>query len=438
MDLVYEFLVNKIKLNKDSKIVIGVSTGPDSMCLLNILLNLQEKLKFKIIVAHVNHKKRVESDEEEQFLEDYCFKKNLVFEKMILDNKYKGNFEAYARKERYKFFEELINKHQANILMTAHHGDDLVETILMKLTRGSNLKGYQGISLITKKNNYQIIRPLLYVTKDDINKYLCDNNIPFFIDKTNNCDDYTRNRYRHHVLNFLKSENRDVHLKFLKFENRLEEANNYIEKNTLIAYNNCYRDGSLNINLFLENDLFIRRLIIEKIFSNLYEDLSFLTDKHVDLVINLINESKSNIEIDLPKGIRVIKEYGLVKFKNTKKEIKNYKIELKNGLILENGMQFIIYNGDSNGNDTMHINSKDVSLPLYVRNRKPGDVIALKGNGHKKVKDIFIDCKIEKDERDSYPIVVDSKDEIIWIPKLKKSKYDVQNRENCDIIFKCL
>ena len=161
MDLVYEFLVNKIKLNKDSKIVIGVSTGPDSMCLLNILLNLQEKLKFKIIVAHVNHKKRVESDEEEQFLEDYCFKKNLVFEKMILDNKYKGNFEAYARKERYKFFEELMNKHQANILMTAHHGDDLVETILMRLTRGSNLKGYQGISLITKKNNYQIIRPLL-------------------------------------------------------------------------------------------------------------------------------------------------------------------------------------------------------------------------------------------------------------------------------------
>ena len=113
-------------------------------------------------------------------------------------------------------------------------------------------------------------------------------------------------------------------------------------------------------------------------------------------------------------------------------------MELKNGLILENGMQFIIYNGDFNGNDTMHINSKDVSLPLYVRNRKPGDVIFLKGNGHKKVKDIFIDCKVSKEERDSYPIVVDSKDEIIWIPKLKKSKYDVQKRENCDIIFKCL
>ena len=438
MDLVYEFLINKIKLTKDSKIVIGVSTGPDSMCLLNILLNLQEKLKFLIIVAHVNHKKRVESDEEEQFLEDYCRKKNLILEKMILDNKYKGNFEAYARKERYSFFEELMHKYQANILMTAHHGDDLVETILMKLTRGSNLKGYQGISLITKKNNYQIIRPLLYVTKDDINKYLNDNNIPFFIDKTNNYDDYTRNRYRHHVLKFLKNENKDVHLKFLKFENRLEEANNYIEKNTLIAYNNCYRDGCLNSNLFLQNDLFIRRLIIEKIFSSLYDDLSFVTDKHVDLVINLINESKSNIEINLPKGIRVIKEYGLVKFKNTKSEIINYKIELKDGLTLENGMQFIIYSGDSNGNDTMHINSKDVSLPLYVRNRKLGDIIALKGNGHKKVKDIFIDCKVSKDERDSYPIVVDSKDEIIWIPKLKKSKYDVQNRENCDIIFKCL
>ena len=83
MDLVYEFLVNKIKLNKDSKIVIGVSTGPDSMCLLNILLNLQEKSKFKIIVAHVNHKKRVESDEEEHLLEHSCKTRHTIFEKYI-------------------------------------------------------------------------------------------------------------------------------------------------------------------------------------------------------------------------------------------------------------------------------------------------------------------------------------------------------------------
>ena len=116
----------------------------------------------------------------------------------------------------------------------------------------------------------------------------------------------------------------------------------------------------------------------------------------------------------------------------------DYKYELKDGLVLENGFKFTTNVLLENGNDTLHINSSDVKMPLYVRNRKDGDFIELKGSGKRKIKDIFIDYKIKKEERDNYPIVVDSLDRVIWIPKLKKSKYDVQNRELCDIIFKCL
>ena len=163
MDLVYNFL-KSLDLN-NSKIVLGVSSGPDSMCLLNILSDLKEKYNLEIIVAHVNHKKRVESDEEEHFLEDYCKTRHIIFEKYILNDYQKGNFESFARNKRYEFFTKLVNKYQANYLMTAHHGDDLIETILMRLVRGSNLKGYQGISLITNCSNYKLVRPLLYVNK---------------------------------------------------------------------------------------------------------------------------------------------------------------------------------------------------------------------------------------------------------------------------------
>ena len=102
-------------------------------------------------------------------------------------------------------------------------------------------------------------------------------------------------------------------------------------------------------------------------------------------------------------------------------------------------MQFIKYNGKENGNDTLHLESSMIELPLYVRNKHDGDVIELKGtSGVKKVSDIFIDKKISREDRKNYPVLVDSNDKVIWVPKLKKSKFDSPNREKCDIIFKCL
>ncbi len=435
MDLVYDF-IKKLNLTKTQKIVIGVSSGPDSMCLLDILRCFQKEIGFSIIVAHINHKVRCESDEEEKFLKNYCNLHDIIFESTSLTNYKKGNFESFARKFRYDFFKNLINKYQASYLMTAHHGDDLIETILMKLTRGSNLKGYQGISLISNYQNYKIVRPLLFVTKDDILKYLISNSIPYRNDYTNDLDDYTRNRYRHYILSFLKKENKDVHLKFLKFEQSLEESNNYLNKVMLNAYNNCYNDNTLKINKFLENDLLIQKLIIENIFNNLYLDLSNISFKHVDLIFSLINNSRTGLSINLPSNIIVVKEYGYLKFL-LKKNRNDYKVLLSDGLVV-NEMKFITLNKLENGNDTLHLSSKSVKLPLYVRNRKNGDYIELKGSGRKKIKDIFIDCKISREIRDSYPLVVDSNDTIVWIPKLKKSKYDCENADLCDIIFKCL
>ena len=121
-------------------VVIGVSAGPDSMCLLDLL----QKKTNKIVVCHINHNVRKESIEEQKYIENYCKKHNLILETMTIDNYKENNFENEARKKRYAFYEKILKKYKSHTLLLAHHGDDLIETILMKIVRGSNIEGYPG------------------------------------------------------------------------------------------------------------------------------------------------------------------------------------------------------------------------------------------------------------------------------------------------------
>jgi len=186
----------------NNPVVVGVSSGPDSMCLLNLL----EQKTNKLVVCHINHNVRKESTTEEEYLKDYCQKHNLIFESMKITEYKETNFENEARKKRYNFYEEILSKYHSTKLFLAHHGDDQIETILMKIVRGSNLEGYAGIKEISKVKNYQIIRPLLKVTKEDIINYNKSHNITYFIDSSNTNTDYTRNRYRQKILPLLKEE----------------------------------------------------------------------------------------------------------------------------------------------------------------------------------------------------------------------------------------
>ena len=438
MDGVFNYLEKDINIKKDDIVVVGVSAGPDSMFLLYILIELRKKIGFDIIVSHINHNVRSESREEEEFLKKYCLDNKVEFCSMKIEHYNKENFHAYARNIRYNFYRKLVDKYHANYLMTAHHGDDLMETILMRLVRGSNLKGYEGIQSISNFMGIKLVRPLLSLTKDEIKKLDDDLNIPYRIDKSNESDKYTRNRYRKYILPFLKSEKRDVHLKFLKFSNLLNMIDNHLSIEVEEVYNKVYKDNKLDIVLFNEYDILIKNMVIEKILSEKYLDLSNITDKHVELIINLIDLNKTGSSINLPNNMRCIIEYNYLVFED-EKESKDYYLELKDGLVIPNGMKFISLKTKEFGNDTLHLDSSMVKLPLYVRNKRDGDFIELKGtNGHKKVSDIFIDCKVERKDRENYPVVVDSDNKIIWVPKLKKSKYDDKFNQLCDIIIKCL
>ena len=179
MKKVIEFLKNN--LNKNTSLVVACSGGPDSMCLLDLVTKLKDELNLNIIVAHVNHKLRSESEEEAKMVESYSKDNNLIFELLEITDYINGNFtEEDARKRRYKFFNEVIDKYHATTLLTAHHGDDLIETILMRLTRGSNLSGYIGIKEISQNEKYKTLRPLLSVTKDEIINYLKEKKIVMY------------------------------------------------------------------------------------------------------------------------------------------------------------------------------------------------------------------------------------------------------------------
>lgn len=416
-------------------IVVGVSAGPDSMALLHYL---HTNTNYNIICAHINHNVRKQSIEEEQYLKEYCQHNSITFESYTIKEYKEKNFENEARIYRYNFYEKILNKYKTNYLFLAHHADDLIETILMKIVRGSNLEGYAGIKEISKKNNYYIIRPLLNYTKDEILNYNKKNNIKYYIDNTNKDNKYTRNRFKNNLLPLLKEEDKNIHKKFYKFSKTLLEYNEYIDKQVNKVIKKVYNNKEIDIKGFNKLDKIIGERIINNVLEDNYgDDLLLITDKHVENIYKLMESNKPNLSIHLPNNIIAKKNYNKFKLEKNKK-YNDYDIEITDYVELPNGKKIEkIEKTTSNSNYVIKINSEDISLPLRVRNKHTGDKISIKGlNGSKKVKDIFINEKIDLDSRKIYPIVVDSNDKIIWIPGLKKSKFDKQNTEKYDIILK--
>ena len=428
-------IIKVINNLNDNYLIIGVSAGPDSMALLHIVSTNTNK---NIVCVHINHNVRKESNKEELYLKEYCKNNNIIFESIKINAWQEANFENEARKKRYNFYEKILEKYQSHTLLLAHHGDDLIETILMKIIRGSNLEGYAGIKMYSKQKNYTIVRPLLYTTKDEIIKYNELHNIKYFIDKTNENEKYTRNRYRKNILPLLKKEDSLVHLKFLNYSNTLQEYYNYVEDVAIEKISTIYKNNTIDINIFQNEHPFIKKNIIFYILSNIYNNESnIISNKHIEDIIKLTKSYKANAFINLPKNYIANKVYNTITI--TKKEIdpnKEYRIKVENsnsiyGFIIQKEIKC-----ETDGNNVCRLNSKNINFPLYLRNTKKGDYIYLLGsNFKKKVHEIFIEKKIPPKKRSTYPLLVDANDNILWIPNLKKSKYNVKKNEFYDIIL---
>ncbi len=424
-------------LKENDTIIVATSGGPDSMCLLHLMCELKSKLNLKIIVAHVNHKLRAESEEEALFVKEVSDKYNLIYEYMEILEYNDDNLENDARTKRYEFFNKLVKKYHANYLMTAHHGDDLMETILMRLTRGSSLKGYSGFKKEFAYEDYTIVRPLITETKKDIQNYMDEHGYKYYIDQSNFSENYTRNRYRMKVLPFLKNEDPLVHRKFLKFSEELTDVNNFLEKYIENLINEISDEEGIKVTELRKLDKFLLKKVIEYTLTKIYiDDLFLINDKHTNLIIGMIRSDKSNNQVNLPNNYRAVKSYNNYKIVKENKE-NEYEYILEDKIILPNNKIIKkVEKKEGKSNYILRLNSKDIELPIKVRSRQNGDRMSVKNlKGTKKVKDIYIDEKIPVEKRREIPIVTDSNDTILWLPGVKKSKFDVESNGIYDIIL---
>ena len=233
MDKAYNFLFKDLDIKYGDALVVACSGGPDSMALLYMLYQLKKALDIEVVCAQVNHNTgRNGQAEEQEFVKNYCRNHNITFEGMTIEDYGDDNFHNEARTKRYYYFGEIVKKYKAKYLLTAHHGDDLTETILMRIVRGSTLRGYSGFSKIVDMGNYKIVRPFIEVSKKDILSYNKKNKVPYREDSSNTKDVYTRNRFRKYIVPEFKKEDKNVNSKFYKFSKILLEYNDYIDKNS--------------------------------------------------------------------------------------------------------------------------------------------------------------------------------------------------------------
>lgn len=329
-----EKVLNTIKkydlIKNGDNIVVGVSGGPDSMALLNVLLNIREKINFEITVAHVNHMIRIEADEETKYVQNFCKEKNIECfikkEKVEeIAKKDKVGTEEAGRKLRYSFFDEVAKKVNANKVATAHNANDNAETVLMNIIRGSGTSGLKGIEP-ARENKY--IRPLIECTRDEIEEYCEKQHLQPKIDKTNMENIYTRNKIRNLLLPYIK-ENFNPNI--VSSLNRLSELalkeNNFIEKKVKESYEqvlikeilgNKELEGKneiiLSLKKFNELDLVIKNRLMLYTIGRLLGSSKNIEKVHIEDLVKLCNNNIGNKYLTPNKNIKVLVNNGKIYF----------------------------------------------------------------------------------------------------------------------------
>lgn len=413
LDKIKKTMLQYDMLSSGDSILIGLSGGPDSVCMLYIL----KKLGLKLSIAHLNHGLRgKESDMDQKFCEEIGKKMDIpVFTKKVKIRK----GEDAARKARYKFLEETAEKIGAKKIALGHNADDQVETVLMRLLRGAGARGLAGIPPVRRIGRALIVRPLINVWREEILDFLKKKNIAYKEDSTNKELIFFRNKIRHELIPFLSGYNPNIKNILQSTGRNMAMLDEFLEDIT----EKEIRNNRVEIKRLRKLHPIIRQEVVRRVVRNIEPGL-VLTSTQVENILALAGDLKGSKRVDLPKGISVIREYNYLIFSNRKDAKKTFQVEMSvPGSIKIKNCNIFIISKLCNINEKIVKNPFEVIMdydkitrPLIIRNRKPGDVfqpIGLKGK--KKVKDIFIDKKIPERFRDSIPIFISGRD-ICWIP----------------------
>ena len=432
-----KFLENNNIDIRGKKVTIGVSTGVDSMSLLFALLKLKEEYSFDILVCHINHNKRLSSVEEEKFIIDYCKDNNIsCFVKSIKFNDSK-NFQEEARNKRYEFFYEVMEKEGSNILFLAHHANDLAETIIMRLIRGTSLNGYSGFHEVSSFGNFQIVRPLTKISKIELYNYQKREGFKYFEDESNLSDDYTRNKIRHQIVPLLIDLEPKALEKIYDFSKDIDSSSNIVMEvvHQCIKEFVSFDDGiSFKVSELKKYDPFIQKEIVFELLKG-YR----LSEKNIDEIFKWIYSNKANFECDY-KNIHFLKEYDLI---TITKIIENKKGNEYREIVIDKVGEYfvndnifvnVLFKSQSSNANKNELCYNTKKLPIIIRSRKDGDKIKL-ANGYKKVKDLLIDEKVSLSKRKKILIAQDFDNNILCVfgvrksDLLKQEKYDIKNSD---------
>lgn len=319
---------NKLIENGD-KIILGVSGGPDSLCMLDLLYKMKEKkeLNFEIIVAHVNHMIREEAEADENFVKEFCEKRNIEFISKKIDikniaNTEKIGLEEAGRKERYKFFNEILAKKMFNKIAIAHNKNDVAETILMNLFRGTGITGLKGIEAKTEK----YIRPLIDCERTEIERYCKEKELNPRIDKTNYENTYTRNKIRNIVIPYIQKEfNPNFIQTMYRLSNLIQEEEKYIKKEvskkyTEILVSEDFEEKQIILDLkkFNNQEKVIKSELIIYTITRLTGTNKGIEKIHIEDIMKLCQRNIGNKFLMPNKYLKVSINNGQIYFKSQK------------------------------------------------------------------------------------------------------------------------
>ena len=440
IEKVRNFIISNQMLQKGTLVIAGVSGGADSMTMLDILWKLRKQLGFSLQAVHVNHGIRgAEADRDEKVVEDFCKEQGIPFrvysyDVPALSREWKMGHEETGRKVRQEAFaaEKSENRHKGYSRMVtavAHNQNDLAETMVHHLARGTGLRGLASIKPVTD----QVIRPLLCLDRKEIDNYVKERQIPFVVDSTNLEDDYTRNRIRRHILPLMEQEINEKAIEHMaETAGILSQVDVFMEKQAeslLRQYARIQADRIFIEDKFFQKEEILQTYGIRQALSRICGSSKDITSVHIHMVQKLYR-SGTGKRADLPYDTETLREYGGICLRKKTADAESFPESHRNqeetklqipGETDFYGKKFstriFSYTGQKilEKKYTKWFDCDKIKSRLSIRTRRSGDRLVVNQNGdHKKLTRCMIDDRIPREIRDQIPVIAEGS-EVLWL-----------------------
>lgn len=459
-------LQHKCNFDPHKFIIVGVSGGPDSLCLLDVL----NKKRYKVVAAHLNHQLRQTSSEDAEMVRGVAARMRIPF---VVENVDVQAFaaansvsiEEAARITRYRFLFKTAVKGNAQAVAVAHNADDQVETFLMHLLRGSGLSGLRGMEYRSLPNSWSdtipLVRPLLGIWREEIVAYLKDRKLQPVFDVTNLNVEYQRNRIRHGLLPYLEGYNPETRKIIFRTAQLLAGDYEIIEKSIQKVYERSLVtevEGAVGLKYeeIRAEDLPVQRHLLRKAISSLRPGLRDINFEAIERFVSFLQNPPRSGQADLTAGLRLVFEGdklwlaewnadlpggGWPSVPNTSIEfIPPATVELGDGWVLTASEPVDIQafaNGYDRNQDpfTAWIDPSKIKVPLLLRRRLSGDRFRPLGmdGSSLKLSDLMINSKLPKRARESWPIVCSGND-VIWVPGIRPGHAASLDKNTTEVI----